>query len=151
MSLLQLISHGVCKCYLFMRVGDLMGQSGSSQSSVGVYLGRYSGIFLSVIQGFLVLSLCGLPFIGVFFRKHVLFSGLLYGGGLGVFVLSLVCLLLSYVYSFRFVFLLLGNMGGLRSGYSRFFFIICPLVMLGTLVNYFGSLLLIEDCAMGAI
>nr|YP_010528199.1 NADH dehydrogenase subunit 5 [Echinoparyphium aconiatum]UXW64393.1 NADH dehydrogenase subunit 5 [Echinoparyphium aconiatum] len=148
LSLLQLLSHGVCKCYLFMSVGDLMGQSGSSQSSVGVYLGRYSGLFLPVLHGFLVLSLCGLPFIGVFFSKHILFSGLLYSGGLGFFILSLVCLMLSYVYSFRFVFLLLGNMGGLSSGYSSFFFIICPLVMLGSFINYFGSILLQEDASI---
>nr|QYA17640.1 NADH dehydrogenase subunit 5 [Echinostomatidae sp. MSB para 30070] len=151
LSLLQLISHGVCKCYLFMSVGDLMGQSGSSQSSVGVFLSRYSGMFLPAIQGFLVLSLCGLPFIGVFFSKHLLFSGLLYSGGLGVFILSLICLFLSYVYSFRFVFLLLGSIGGLSTGYSSFFFIICPLVVLGTLVNYFGSLLLMEDCMMSGV
>nr|WRY69460.1 NADH dehydrogenase subunit 5 [Hypoderaeum conoideum] len=148
LSLLQLVSHGVCKCYLFMSVGDLMSQSGSSQSSVGVYLGRYSGLFLPVIHGFLVLSLCGLPFIGVFFSKHVLFSGLLYSGGAGVFLVSLICLMLSYVYSFRFMFMLLGSAGGLSSGYSSFFFIICPLVVLGSLLNFLGSVFMVELSSM---
>nr|YP_010461014.1 NADH dehydrogenase subunit 5 [Artyfechinostomum malayanum]UUF68167.1 NADH dehydrogenase subunit 5 [Artyfechinostomum malayanum] len=151
LALLQLISHGVCKCYLFMSVGDLMGQSGSSQSSVGVYLSRYSGLFLSMIQGFLVLSLCGLPFIGVFFSKHVLFSGLLYSSGLGFMVVFMVCLMLSYIYSFRFVLLLLGCMGGLSSGYSSFFYMICPLVVLGTLLNFFGGAVLGEDVIMGSV
>nr|QEG55052.1 NADH dehydrogenase subunit 5 [Echinostoma miyagawai]WCK11547.1 NADH dehydrogenase subunit 5 [Echinostoma miyagawai] len=150
LSLLQLVSHGVCKCYLFMSVGDLMGQSGSSQSSVGVFVGRYSGNFLPILHGFLVLSLCGLPFIGVFFSKHLLFSGLLYSLGTGFVLLFLFCLILSYVYSFRFVLLLLGSLGGLSSGYSSFFFIICPLVILGTFLNYLGGMFILEDVSMGS-
>nr|QBF03697.1 NADH dehydrogenase subunit 5 [Echinostoma sp. JM-2019] len=151
LALLQLMSHGVCKCYLFMSVGDLMGQSGSSQSSVGVFVGRYSGVYLPMMHGFLVLSLCGLPFIGVFFSKHVLFSGLMYSLGGGVLMLFFACLMLSYVYSFRFTLLLLGSVGGLSSGYSSFFFIICPLVVLGSLLNYLGSVFLVEDVILGSL
>ena len=37
LALIQLISHGVCKCYLFMGVGDLMRSSGSRQQRGGIY------------------------------------------------------------------------------------------------------------------
>jgi len=78
LALLQLFTHGVCKCYLFMVVGDLMSLSGSSQSAVGVYLSRYCGPLGAVLQTLLILSLCGLPFLGVFFRKHELLRGVSY-------------------------------------------------------------------------
>nr|BDB04295.1 NADH dehydrogenase subunit 5 [Fasciola gigantica] len=144
LALLQLVTHGLCKCYLFMGVGDLMGQSGSSQSSVGVYLGRYSGRFLPLVQGFLVLSLCGLPFLGVFFSKHSLFSLLLYEGGFGLVFICFFSLFLSYVYSVRFVLLLLGSVGGLGFGVSSLFLVVCPLVFCGGVLNYLGDLLGLE-------
>lgn len=78
LALLQLLTHGVCKCYLFMSIGDLMGLSGGSQRSVGVYLSRYGGMLGVYLQSFLILSLCGLPFLGVFFRKHGLFREMVY-------------------------------------------------------------------------
>lgn len=148
LGLLQLITHGLCKCYLFMSVGDLMSQSGSRQSSVGVYLGRYRGLYLPILQRFLVLSLCGLPFLGVFFRKHCFFSGLFNGIGLGLGLLFLLCLLLSYIYSVRFVLLLLGAVGGLGFGYFRGFLVICPLVFLGTILKFLVSLEVVEVSRM---
>nr|YP_009262368.1 NADH dehydrogenase subunit 5 [Fasciolopsis buski]ANI86944.1 NADH dehydrogenase subunit 5 [Fasciolopsis buski] len=151
LALLQLITHGLCKCYLFMSVGDLMCQSGSSQSSVGVYLGRYSGVYLPVIQSFLVLSLCGLPFLGVFFSKHCFFSGLLGVMSLGGCLLFLICLFLSYVYSVRFVLLLVGSVGGLSFGYFSGFMIICPLVVLGSVLNFLVSLGTVEVISLSSI
>ena len=71
LALLQLLTHGVCKCYLFMSVGDLMSVSGGSQSSVGCYFSRYTGEYGVLLQALLILALSGLPFLGVFFRKHV--------------------------------------------------------------------------------
>lgn len=135
LALLQLLTHGVCKCYLFMRVGDLMRQSGRSQRSVGVFLSRYRGLFLSFTQCLLVFCLCGVPFIGVFFRKHCLFSGVVYGCGSGLLLMFLFALFLSYVYSARFALLLLNVGGGLGFGYSSLFVLICPLVVLGSLLK----------------
>lgn len=43
LALVQLITHGVCKCYLFMGVGDLMRSSGSSQHKSGIYKVGLSG------------------------------------------------------------------------------------------------------------
>nr|YP_009236168.1 NADH dehydrogenase subunit 5 [Fascioloides magna]AMF83652.1 NADH dehydrogenase subunit 5 [Fascioloides magna] len=144
LALLQLVTHGLCKCYLFMSVGDLMGQSGSSQSSVGVFLGRYSGRFLPIVQSFLVISLCGLPFLGVFFSKHSFLSVLLYEGNLGLVLVSLLSLFLSYVYSVRFVLLLVSAGGGLSSGFASSFLLVCPLVFCGGILNYFVDLLGVE-------
>nr|AWK02439.1 NADH dehydrogenase subunit 5 [Acanthoparyphium sp. WAK-2018] len=148
LALLQLLTHGVCKCYLFMSVGDLMSQSGSSQSAVGVYISRYSGCYLLLVQGFLVFSLCGLPFLGVFFSKHGLFAGVLYGGNVGLWWMYVIGLFLSYVYSVRFCLLLSCSGGGLSNGYSSFFLLVCPLVFLGTGLNYFWSVWSSECCSL---
>nr|YP_009261939.1 NADH dehydrogenase subunit 5 [Echinochasmus japonicus]AKL39067.1 NADH dehydrogenase subunit 5 [Echinochasmus japonicus] len=144
LALLQLVTHGVCKCYLFMSVGDLMCQSGGSQSSVGVFLSSYSGLYLPFVQCLLVLCLCGIPFIGVFFSKHCLFSGILYGCSGGLLFVYLFALFLSYVYSVRFSLLLLCVGGGLGFGFSSFFVVICPLVVLGSFLNGVWSVALLE-------
>lgn len=116
-----------------------MGQSGSSQRSVGVYLNRYSGVFGAVLQGLLIVSLCGLPFLGVFFSKHGLFSEVsyLYGGG-RVFIL-LFLFFLSCVYSIRFMLLLTQGGVGLSLGFSSSFFIISILRFLGSVLNLLGA------------
>lgn len=139
LSLLQLLTHGVCKCYLFMSVGDLMRLSGGSQSSVGVYFSRYSGVYGVLVQTLLVLSLSGLPFLGVYFRKHCLFSSFMYSYGLGVGLVLLGGFFLTYVYSMRLVFLLVGMGGGLGSGYSSRFLMICLVCLFGSLVKFFGG------------
>lgn len=149
LCLLQLLTHGVCKCYLFMLIGDLMSSSSGSQSSVGVYRGRYSGIYGVVGQTVLILSLCGLPFLGVFFRKHAFFSRLLYIYGGGFLILLLSCFFISYIYSIRFLFLLLRLGGGLSRGYSRGFMLVSMVGFLGTLLKYIGGCMLIEVVSMG--
>lgn len=139
LCLLQLLTHGVCKCYLFMSVGDLMSLSGGRQSSVGVYLSRYSGFYGVLMQVLLILSLSGLPFLGVYFRKHCLFSSFLYSFGLGAGLLLMCGFLITYIYSMRLVFLLVSLGGGLRSGYSRRFLMICLLSLVGRLFKFFGG------------
>nr|ALD62349.1 NADH dehydrogenase subunit 5 [Echinostoma hortense] len=151
LCLIQLITHGVCKCYLFMSVGDLLSQSGSSQNAVDVYLSSHNGLFLPVVQAFLVFSLCGVPFLGVFFSKHLLFSGLLYGGGLGLVVVMICCLMMSYVYSVRFALLLLNIGGGSSGGYSSIFTIICPLVFAGTFMNFWWCLITAEVVSLSVL
>lgn len=138
LALLQLLTHGVCKCYLFMSVGDLMGLSGRSQRSVGVYLSRYVGIYGVYLQAFLILSLCGVPFLGVFFSKHVLFSKVSYVYGLGYVFLFSAGFFVSYAYSIRFLLLLLKGLGGLSLGYSTRFLLISLLGVLGTVFKFIG-------------
>lgn len=148
LALLQLLTHGVCKCYLFMSVGDLMGLSGRSQRRVGVYLSRYVGGYGVYLQSLLILSLCGLPFLGVFFSKHVLFSRVSYIFGGGYILLLSLGFFISYAYSFRFVLLLLKGLGGLRLGFSSWFLLVSMLGILGTIFKFFGIFGLGEDVAL---
>nr|ACN76683.1 NADH dehydrogenase subunit 5 [Hydatigera taeniaeformis] len=101
LSLFQLISHGVSKCVLFMLVGDVMSGSGGSQASNCVYSTRFYGNWNLFSLLIIILGLSGLPFIGVFFTKHYLLSSLI--GVVNVFELTfvLICMFLSYFYSFR--------------------------------------------------
>uniref|UniRef100_A0AAU7YR52 NADH:ubiquinone reductase (H(+)-translocating) n=1 Tax=Scaphanocephalus sp. TaxID=3050632 RepID=A0AAU7YR52_9TREM len=148
LALLQLLTHGVCKCYLFMTVGDLMSLSGGSQSAVGVYLSRYGGVLGVYLLSFLILSLCGMPFLGVFFSKHGLFSEITYIFGWGFLLFLSLGFFLSYSYSFRFVLLLLKGMGGLSSGFSSCFVIVSLISVLGTLINFSGSGVLSESVSL---
>nr|YP_009650996.1 NADH dehydrogenase subunit 5 [Uvitellina sp. SSS-2019]QCY72822.1 NADH dehydrogenase subunit 5 [Uvitellina sp. SSS-2019] len=137
LSLMQLLVHGICKCYLFISVGDLMSSSNSDQSSLGVHLSRYKGnSFFSIIQVFLVLCLSGVPFLGVFFSKHAFFSLLAYSSGSGILFCFLFCLFFSFVYSVRFCLLLVHDVCGMSLGFGSSFLLICPLVFLGTFFNY---------------
>lgn len=101
LGLIQLLRHGVSKCFLFIRLGDLMSCSGGGQDCRGMFSSRYSGLRGICAQGVLVLSLCGVPFVGVFFGKHCLLGGLLFRFSLVRCFLLLFCFFLSYVYSFR--------------------------------------------------
>nr|YP_010853280.1 NADH dehydrogenase subunit 5 [Metorchis bilis]WGM81699.1 NADH dehydrogenase subunit 5 [Metorchis bilis] len=138
MALLQLVTHGVCKCCLFIILGDLMCSSGGSQSSVGVYLPRYLGSFLPFLSVLVVVSLCGVPFLGVYFGKHGLFAFVCYLGSVPSYTLLVLGFVLSYAYSFRLVFLLLSALGGLDFGYFKSFILVSFAGFLGTLVNWWG-------------
>jgi len=148
LALLQLLTHGVCKCYLFMAVGDLMGVSGGRQSAAAVYLSRYSGLLGVYLQRFLIMSLCGVPFLGVFFRKHEFLRGLRYVFGGAWLRLLLLGVFLSYAYSFRFVLMLLKGLGGLTAGYSSAFLLISAVRVLGTLVKLVGIYGFAENSGM---
>nr|YP_009646087.1 NADH dehydrogenase subunit 5 [Plagiorchis maculosus]QBX99314.1 NADH dehydrogenase subunit 5 [Plagiorchis maculosus] len=151
LCLLQLLSHGVCKCYLFMSVGDVMSSSLGSQSSNFVYLSRYSTFLGVMLQFVLVFSLCGLPFIGVFFGKHGLLSDVFYCYGYGFISLFLVCFLVSYVYSFRLFLLLVGDCVGMQAGFISSFYSIALIVVLGTFLNYCGSFIFMEINSLGVL
>nr|QIJ60112.1 NADH dehydrogenase subunit 5 [Fischoederius elongatus] len=144
LALLQLLTHGVCKCCLFMAVGDLMSSSGGSQSGVGVYLSRYAGVYGVVMQLLLVFSLCGLPFLGVFFSKHGLFCAFLYNYSFVTLIGLLIGFFISYLYSTRLALFLFMSVGGLNFGYSSSFVLIGLISFFGTIVNYGGSCLFME-------
>nr|YP_010231378.1 NADH dehydrogenase subunit 5 [Apharyngostrigea pipientis]QSV37708.1 NADH dehydrogenase subunit 5 [Apharyngostrigea pipientis] len=133
----QLVVHGICKCVLFILVGDLMSFSGGSQSSVGVYMVRYGGSYCVVLLVFIIFSLCGVPFLGIFFSKHFFFSSLV-GSFYNVFLVSLVLfsLLLSYAYSFRLSLLVCSLLRGLPFGYFISFLFVGLFVLLGTIVSW---------------
>nr|YP_009906249.1 NADH dehydrogenase subunit 5 [Azygia hwangtsiyui]QLH90218.1 NADH dehydrogenase subunit 5 [Azygia hwangtsiyui] len=139
LCIMFLVTHGVSKCLLFMSVGDLMSSSGGSQSSGGVYLCRYTGVYGSLIHVILLSSLCGLPFMGVFITKHVVMERSGVTGS--VFVYLLVCggVVLSFGYTYRFVFLLLNRVGGLCVGVLCSFYLYGFMGVVPLVVNYVGS------------
>nr|AEE60482.1 NADH dehydrogenase subunit 5 [Clonorchis sinensis] len=138
MALLQLVTHGICKCCLFITFGDLMRSSGGSQSAVGVYFARYSGVFLVFLGALIVVSLCGVPFLGVFFSKHGLFAEVCYLGKISLYPFLSLGFVLSYAYSFRLVLLLVGSLGGLSFGYFKGFLLVSLTGFVGTAINWWG-------------
>nr|UFQ89096.1 NADH dehydrogenase subunit 5 [Dollfusiella sp. MZUSP 7992] len=141
LSLFQLVSHGVSKCLLFMLVGDVMSGTGGSQASNCVYSPRIYGN-LGIFGLFsVILGLSGAPFIGVFFTKHFLLTGFNSFFNLPLFVFLMLCVFLSYFYSFRFCTILLNTKISIVSGVS-FTFTSGLLVYIWLMINYFiaGSL-----------
>lgn len=109
--------HGVAKCFLFMLVGDVMKASKRRQGSSGVYLVRHLSRFGTISLRFLVLSLRGLPFIGVFFSKHyLLLNKVCSPVKLAALIMIVLGFLLSYAYSCRFMLLFVGPSRGLPVG-----------------------------------
>nr|UDU84928.1 NADH dehydrogenase subunit 5 [Glypthelmins quieta] len=151
LALLQLLCHGVSKCYLFISVGDVMSASSGSQASKAVYLSRYGSSFGGLVQLVLVFSLCGLPFLGVFFGKHGLMPGLLYSCNSFLVCVLFLCFFLSYIYSFRFYLLLLGESVGLSVGFFSSFVLVFGLSLLSTFLNYGGSFLFLEYSCLGSL
>lgn len=123
LSVSQLLIHGLCKSLLFMVIGDSMASSGASQRRVN--LRSLSGVSWlgSLVRSLLICSLCGVPFLGVYTTKHLFLAReSTCVSGLGLFCI-VVRVLLTFVYSFRFLCILLGVSGGLnRANYVGFFF-----------------------------
>lgn len=136
LSLCQLLIHGVCKCFLFMSVGDLMSSSESGQEWGGMYSSTYLGWWGTFIRSFLVFSLCGLPFLGVFFTKHYFFCCSLFRYSLFFVVWLFLGFFLTFAYSFRFFMLLLGDKWGLKVGLSICFYMLTFVVFLGSILNF---------------
>lgn len=121
LSLFQLVSHGVSKCMLFILVGDVMSGSGGSQPRNCVYsprLYRKWGIF-SIFS--VVLGLSGAPFIGVFFTKHIMLIKFKIIWKVSLLVAILVCVFLSYFYSFRLCTIILKIKSRISAGVLFFF------------------------------
>nr|AYH51381.1 NADH dehydrogenase subunit 5 [Cotylurus marcogliesei] len=135
----QLLVHGVCKCALFILVGDLMSSSGSSQSSMGVYMSRYGGVYGNILLVFLVFCLCGVPFLGIYFSKHFFFMCLV-GGVYNIFLVlsTLLGFFFSYLYSFRLALMVCSGVRGLSLGYLVSFIFVSLFVLIGT---FFGWLI----------
>lgn len=116
LSLFQLVRHGVSKCMLFILVGDVMRGRSGSQASNCVYNSRLYGNWGIFGLFSIILGLSGAPFIGVFFTKHFLLSGLMNINNLGLSLIVLFCVFLSYFYSFRFCSILVKRKARITSG-----------------------------------
>nr|QQV73791.1 NADH dehydrogenase subunit 5 [Spirometra decipiens] len=136
LALFQLVSHGVSKCLLFMMVGDVMSGSGGSQASNCVYSSLLYGRWGLFGLYSIILGLSGVPFIGVFFTKHMLLSGFSSFINCLFFVVVLFCVFLSYFYSFRLCSILVNVKISLSSGV----YFLCgggAMVYLWLITNYF--------------
>nr|AFD18208.1 NADH dehydrogenase subunit 5 [Diplorchis hangzhouensis] len=112
LCLLQLFSHGISKCCLFIMVGDLMSSGGGTQLYNNLYI--YKSLIEICGLFFVVVGLAGVPFIGVFFTKHLFLLDVCFLD-MFFFGCSLLGLFLSYIYSFRMFFMILSV--GLQSGF----------------------------------
>lgn len=74
-----------------------------------------------MFKRFLIFRLCGLPFLGIFYSKHVLFGLGCSGGNSLSLAIVFVGFFLSYVYSMRFVLILLRREVGLSVGVASSF------------------------------
>nr|YP_010129825.1 NADH dehydrogenase subunit 5 [Spirometra theileri]QVD40125.1 NADH dehydrogenase subunit 5 [Spirometra theileri] len=136
LALFQLVSHGVSKCLLFMMVGDVMSGSGGSQSSNCVYPSTLYGHWGLFGLYSIVLGLSGVPFIGVFFTKHLLLSGFCSFINFPFFVIVLFCVFLSYFFCFFLCAILTNIKVSLSSGV----YFLCgsgAMVYLWLITNYF--------------
>nr|YP_009180039.1 NADH dehydrogenase subunit 5 [Anoplocephala perfoliata]AKU46902.1 NADH dehydrogenase subunit 5 [Anoplocephala perfoliata] len=144
LSLLQLISHGISKCMLFILVGDIMSGTGGSQASNCVYNSRLYGNWGIFGLFCIILGLSGAPFIGVFFTKHFLLSNFMNIFSISLSSLTMLCVFLSYFYSFRFCSILVNLKSSVTSG-SFYSFNLSGIVYFWLFVNYFIFYMLDEN------
>nr|QXU59620.1 NADH dehydrogenase subunit 5 [Ligula intestinalis] len=145
LSLFQLVSHGVSKCLLFMLVGDVMSGTTGSQASNCVYSSSLYGPWGIFSLYSIILGLSGAPYIGVFFTKHLLLGGFSSVVNVPMLLFTLLCVFLSYFYSFRLCAVLSNVKVSLSSGV----YYICGsgvMVYLWLLLNYFTSATINETC-----
>nr|UFQ88364.1 NADH dehydrogenase subunit 5 [Caulobothrium sp. LRP 10376] len=136
LSLFQLVSHGVSKCLLFMLVGDVMSGSGGSQAGNCVYSPALYGNWGIFGLFSVILGLSGAPFIGVYFTKHFLLSTFSSSMNLVLFSFLLLCVFLSYFYSFRLCRVLVNLNTSVSSG-VLFAFGSGIMVYFWLFINYF--------------
>lgn len=136
--LMFLLVHGIRKCLLFIVVGDVMSSSLGRQKGLGVYFSRQRGLFTPLVGIILLSSLCGLPFLGVFLSKHLLIDAGILGFSSFFYYLCCFCVVLSFCYTYRFGFILLTRLGGLRTGVIREYFVYLFIGFLPSLVSFIG-------------
>nr|UFQ88616.1 NADH dehydrogenase subunit 5 [Anthocephalum sp. LRP 10375] len=150
LSLFQLVSHGVSKCLLFMLVGDVMSGTGGSQASNCVYSARLYGNWGLFGLFSVILGLSGAPFIGVFFTKHFLISTFSSFSNIGIFLFLLLCVFLSYFYSFRLCRILYSIEISVASG-VLYSFGSGVMVYIWLIINYFIASTLDETSGVSVI
>nr|AJP00020.1 NADH dehydrogenase subunit 5 [Raillietina tetragona] len=121
LAIFQLVAHGVAKCVLFMLVGDVMSGSGGSQAANCIYSPYFYGNWGIFSIFSVVLGLSGVPFVGVFFTKHIMLSSFNGVWNPFLFITIMGCVFLSYFYSFRLCSLVI-NINASNSFGVLFFF-----------------------------
>lgn len=151
LCIIQLVSHGVAKCLLFIGVGDVLSGSHSSQK----YNVRYKVFKYSLSKwlgvSFLTLIISGVPFKGVFFSKHLLVRFKVLKFNLIILSFLLVCILVSYLYSGRLWSLLRLSYNGINKKFKNIMFYICYFIFISSLFNYFSCGYLVESDEIGLL
>ncbi|VEL33030.1 unnamed protein product [Protopolystoma xenopodis] len=138
LSLVQLLCHGVAKCGLFIRVGDIMSSGGGSQNYTNFYSRKSLWELCSLF--FIIFKLCGLPFLGVFFSKHLFFSALSWYN-IMFWVACLFGLILRFCYSVRlFLLCVVGKSGYNLSFDKKFVFVVLQIPMFRVINMFLGDL-----------
>nr|AFD18225.1 NADH dehydrogenase subunit 5 [Neobenedenia melleni] len=139
LCLIQIISHGIAKCMLFCVMGDNLVVSGSSQLNSSLFNLHFINSINLIIPSLLIFFLSGLPYLGVFFSKHLLLSFNLLNTPYNIFIQILLyfCVFLTYCYSFRLYFLITNIYSGLSSGIVISYTLCSIFILLSTIYNFF--------------
>nr|YP_006460021.1 NADH dehydrogenase subunit 5 [Tetrancistrum nebulosi]ADN44065.1 NADH dehydrogenase subunit 5 [Tetrancistrum nebulosi] len=136
LSIIQLVSHGVAKCMLFMGVGDSLAGSFSSQQSSNFLSPYYVSLGGGVNSSLLMLLVSGIPFNGVFFSKHFLLSENSYSNSISLSLLLAYCIYLTYLYTSRLMFLAGNTLNSNNNSIYNVINIICLFIIIPSLLNY---------------
>lgn len=140
LAVYQLISHGICKCLLFILVGDVMSSRKSSQSYLMIYPGILGYLRRYILVFVLTLGLRGLPFLGIYYTKHLFFSRMVLG--CTKWILCCVILLgfsLSCAYSFRLCLMIYvggTNVLGYISRFKAIVYLCCVYRLVNCILFY---------------
>nr|YP_011003934.1 NADH dehydrogenase subunit 5 [Dactylogyrus simplex]WPS93112.1 NADH dehydrogenase subunit 5 [Dactylogyrus simplex] len=151
LCVIQLVSHGVAKCLLFMGVGDILSGSFGSQNLSSTFKAQSSAGMGWVGVAVLVLGIAGTPFQGVFFTKHLLLGGLGFNSNVVLGLALFYSVYLTYWYSARLLLLMGGVPGGVNNWIANNFAQVACFLVLATAINYSLSSNLSENNSLGGL
>nr|YP_003735129.1 NADH dehydrogenase subunit 5 [Benedenia seriolae]ADI24692.1 NADH dehydrogenase subunit 5 [Benedenia seriolae] len=139
LCLIQLVSHGVGKCMLFAGAGDIFNNSEGSQLNTAINNKMAGNLSNNLICGLLVLFISGLPFLGVYFSKHILLTGFWETVNIFLFILFNICFICTYIYSMRLFLLLSKIYTGQNSGFTSTYHFSAPIILISCFINFLYS------------
>nr|YP_010015774.1 NADH dehydrogenase subunit 5 [Thaparocleidus asoti]QOI72771.1 NADH dehydrogenase subunit 5 [Thaparocleidus asoti] len=135
LCLVQLVTHGIAKCSLFICIGDLLSCSYGSQNYMSLVSVVNNSKFNWLANIILVFLVCGVPLNGVYFSKHLLLISINHNVNIFVCILLFVGVFLSYCYSGRLVSMVSYNNFFISNNLNNIFYLMASLVVLGSLFN----------------
>nr|UKQ56150.1 NADH dehydrogenase subunit 5 [Gyrodactylus sp. FZ-2021] len=149
LGLIQLLCHGIFKCLLFCLIGDFLSNSYSSQNKSLHYYSSSNSY--SIIISLVCLFICGFPFLGVFYTKHLLLGLLNSSINIFIFLFIILGILLSFLYSFRLIKLLNLSSNSVVSGFNNIFYFSILLFPIFFFINNWFSGSILEDFMLGYV
>nr|YP_010015762.1 NADH dehydrogenase subunit 5 [Thaparocleidus varicus]QOI72759.1 NADH dehydrogenase subunit 5 [Thaparocleidus varicus] len=136
LCLIQLVTHGIAKCSLFICIGDMLSFSYGSQNYKSVSNVLNNSKFNWLVNCILSLLVCGIPMNGVYFSKHLLLTNFIFNSNIFLLILIFLGIFFSYWYSGRLIYLLSYNSLSLNSSLNNVFYLIGLVVVLSSLINF---------------